>query len=151
MIYHPCLACRTASKAKKAVQEIQRHYPSAALTCLSLDLSQLESIQKFVHAFEKLNLPLHVLINNAGLVQQGWVMTKDGIEMTMASNHFGHFRLTHDLLPHFCDPQMARIVNVGSSMHKVRIDMTVYRLHTILTILIAYNYLNCSGYGIYQI
>jgi len=62
--------------------------------------------------------PIDVLINNAGV---GWInertLTEDGLETTMASNHFGHFLLTNLLLDRIKAAKQGRIVNVSSLAH----------------------------------
>ena len=60
---------------------------------------------------------LDVLINNAGSRFNDYQKSVDGIELTFATNHMGHFLLTHllfDLLKKSTD---ARIINVSSSSH----------------------------------
>ena len=54
------------------------------------------------------------LINNAGVMACPYSKTKDGLELQMGTNHFGHFYLTQLLLPRL---QSARIVNVSSLGH----------------------------------
>lgn len=58
-----------------------------------------------------------VLINNAGARFDRYQETAEGIELTFATNHLGHFLLTRLLLePLMCAPA-ARVVTVGSSAH----------------------------------
>lgn len=47
---------------------------------MALDLASLESIRKFAAEFIKLDIPLHILINNAGLFSATRTTTKDGFE-----------------------------------------------------------------------
>ena len=54
------------------------------------------------------------LINNAGVMACPFGKTKDGFELQMGTNHFGHFYLTKLLLPRLSS---SRIVNVSSAMH----------------------------------
>ena len=51
-----------------------------------LDLTSRASIHEAGLAFQKLNLPLHILINNAGVMRNRREVTEDGLEMTMAAN-----------------------------------------------------------------
>lgn len=51
-----------------------------------LDLTSCASIHRAVHAFQQLNIPLHVLINNAGVMRKRRGVTEDGFEITMAAN-----------------------------------------------------------------
>lgn len=65
--------------------------------------------------------PLHLLINNAGLVTGGLARTSEGWELQFATNHLGHFTLScglHDALAAGAvDRGEARIVSVGSTAH----------------------------------
>ena len=60
--------------------------------------------------------PITALINNAGVMACPFTKTKDGLEMQMGTNHFGHFYLTKLLLPRL---QSSRIVNVSSLGHSI--------------------------------
>ena len=62
------------------------------------------------------NIPITALINNAGVMACPYSLTKDGFEMQMGTNHFGHFYLTQLLLPQLLKSK-SRVVNVSSLMH----------------------------------
>ena len=62
----------------------------------SLDLADLSSVQAFA---EGLDGPVHLLINNAGVMALPHAQTADGFEMQFGTNHLGHFALTGRLLP----------------------------------------------------
>ena len=67
-------------------------------------------------AFLARDLPLHVLVNNAGLAgQRGH--TKSGFELAFGTNHVGHFLFTELLLEKLKASAPARIVNVASTAH----------------------------------
>lgn len=66
--------------------------------CRYCDLSSLESIRQFVKQFNKEQNRLDILINNAGVMRTPYSKTKDGFEMQIGVNHFGHFLLTNLLL-----------------------------------------------------
>lgn len=83
------LACRSASKASKAVESILSDYPDAKLSVMLLDLASLDSIRAFAIAFEELHSRLDVLLNNAGLLHPTREFTKDGFEMSFGVNHLG--------------------------------------------------------------
>ena len=68
----------------------------------------------FILIFRK--TPITALINNAGVMACPLTKTKDGLEMQMGTNHFGHFYLTKLLLPRL---QSSRIVNVSSVGHSI--------------------------------
>jgi len=63
------------------------------------------------------NLPLHILINNAGVTTKTFSLTDDGIQEEFGVNHVGHFLFTKLLLPKIKASQPARIVNVSSRNH----------------------------------
>lgn len=82
-------------------------------------MGSFESIKSFVAEFEKLNLPLDILINNAGVMFTPYWKTKDGFESQMGINHLGHFKLTNLLLDHLKKSKEGRIITVSSSAHRL--------------------------------
>ena len=82
-----------------------------------LDLGSLASVRECAQLFNQLNLPLHLLINNAGVAGLRG-LTKDGFEMTFGINHLGHFLLTQLLLEKLQASGPSRIVTVSSRAHK---------------------------------
>lgn len=83
-----------------------------------LDLADRSSVARFVEAWDG---PLHLLINNAGLVTGGLERTAEGWELQFATNHLGHFALAtglHDALARGgSERDGARIVSVSSTAH----------------------------------
>jgi len=82
-----------------------------------LDLANPESIDAFAKKFNASGKPLHLLINNAGIM---WVpLRKDsrGIESQLAVNYLGHFQLTARLWPALKKANGARVVNLSSFGH----------------------------------
>lgn len=65
---------------------------------MELDLGSLASIRKFVTNFKQKGLPLHILVNNAGIMFPPYGTTEDGFELQFGVNHLGHFALTNLLL-----------------------------------------------------
>ena len=64
---------------------------------------------------------LDILINNAGLAlfgEQEKTLTEDGNELTLQSNHLGHFLLTNLLMDKMEEFPGSRIVNVSSIAHQ---------------------------------
>ena len=59
-------------------------------------------------------MPLHILVNNAAAIVPTDGISVDGIETTMATNHFGPFLFTHRLLPALKAAGSARVVYVSS-------------------------------------
>ena len=69
---------------------------------LQLDLASLSSVRDFVKEFMRRKKKLHVLVNNAAMMLSCRDLTPkhtaDGLEITMATNHFGRFRWTFSLV-----------------------------------------------------
>jgi len=81
----------------------------------SLDLADLRSVEAFGAAYD--GGPLHLLINNAGIMACPLMRTAQGFEMQLGVNHVGHFHLTGLLLPALKAARGARVVAVASSGH----------------------------------
>src|SRR5262245_58871194 len=90
------LACRSKEKTQPVIDEITAAGGKADF--IALDLGSLESVRDAAKAFLDTNLPLHLLVNNAGHAS-ALGMTKDGFEMTFGVNHLGPFLFTMLLLP----------------------------------------------------
>jgi NAD(P)-dependent dehydrogenase (short-subunit alcohol dehydrogenase family) len=80
-----------------------------------LDLASLASVGAFVRRW---NRPLHLLINNAGVMRTPFGRTADGFELQFGTNHLGHFALTIGLLPALQDAGSARVVVLSSRGHR---------------------------------
>lgn len=103
---------RDIKKAKKNLAGI----PNVELE--ELDLSNPNSVDAFAEKFLKSERPLHLLINNAGIM---WVpLRRDdrGLESQLAVNYLAHFQLTARLWPALKKANGARIVNVSSGGHQ---------------------------------
>lgn len=87
---------------------------------MKLDLSSQQSVREFAKEFLAKESRLHVLIHNAGIAG---TFTKsvsvDGIELTMATNHYGPFLLTHLLIDILKKSGPSRIVVVASSWYQL--------------------------------
>ena len=113
---HVILACRSADKTAAVIDEIKRELGTANLEYLQLDLGDLASVRACAEAIAARNLPIHGLINNAGLAGQRGV-TKDGFEIAWGTNHLGHYLFTRLVLDRLTQAGHARIVNVASASH----------------------------------
>ncbi|XP_010545013.1 PREDICTED: short-chain dehydrogenase TIC 32, chloroplastic-like [Tarenaya hassleriana] len=123
---------RSIKAAEETKARILSEFPHSQIIVMSLDLSSLSSVRRFVAEFESLDLPLNILINNAGKYAQKHSITEDGIEMTFVTNYLGHFLLTKLLLKRMKESARqtgvkGRIVNVSSIIHSwFSGDMTRY-------------------------
>ena len=80
-----------------------------------IELSDLDSIATFVKGWDG---PLHILVNNAGLMASPEAHTPEGWELQFATNHLGHFALATGLYPALRAAGGARVVSVSSSAHQ---------------------------------
>jgi retinol dehydrogenase-12 len=108
------IACRDPARARAAADGV-RARTGAALELLTLDLAELASVRACARELAARELPLHVLINNAGLAGRG--LTRDGFEVCFGTNHLGHFLLTLLLRPQLMAAGRARVVTVASKAH----------------------------------
>ena len=113
------IAGRSEEKIRPVVQEIcsATGWPDAAMW-IPLELSDLASVKNCAEQFLKLGLPLHMLINNAGLAGAKG-QTAQGFELAFGVNHLGHFLLTHLLLDRIKASAPARIITVASRAHRM--------------------------------
>lgn len=80
-----------------------------------LDLSDLASVREFASKWG--DRPLHLLINNAGVMACPQSYTKDGFETQLGTNHLGHFLLSALLTPALKRGAPARVISLSSSAH----------------------------------
>ncbi|XP_036996352.2 dehydrogenase/reductase SDR family member on chromosome X [Artibeus jamaicensis] len=117
------LAGNDTAKAEGAVRSIKEETLNDKVEFLYCDLASLESIREFVHKFKKKKIPLHVLVNNAGVMMVPQRKTVDGFEEHFGLNYLGHFLLTNLLLDTLqesgCPGRSARVVSMSSATHYV--------------------------------
>lgn len=109
------LACRSAERTQAVLDEI-RALPGGKAEFLPLELGDLASVRACAETFLARGLPLHLLINNAGLAGARG-QTKSGFELAFGVNHLGHFLLTQLLLERIQASAPGRIVTVASKAH----------------------------------
>jgi len=110
------LAGRNPAKVEETVGAIRGDVPDALLEALHLDLASLASVRAAAAAVEQIGA-IDVLVNNAGVMATPYSRTADGLELQMATNHFGPFLLTGLLLPQLVASGDGRVVNVSSLFH----------------------------------
>ena len=110
------LANRSAEKTKPVIEELARATDNDRLESLVIDLGDLASVRRAAAELLARDLPIHCLINNAGLAGVRG-LTKDGFELAFGTNHLGHFLFTNLLLARIRASGPARIVNVSSQSH----------------------------------
>jgi retinol dehydrogenase-12 len=110
------IACRSAERAQPVVDEIRGLDSAPKVEALSLDLADFDSVRHCAQAFLARGLPLHLLINNAGLAGARG-STRSGFELAFGVNHMGHFLLTQLLTERLTASAPARVVTVASKAH----------------------------------
>lgn len=108
------LANRSEAKTRPVLDAIRAGGGRAEF--LPLDLSDLASVRRCAEDFLARDERLHVLVNNAGVAGVKGI-TRDGFQLTFATNHLGPFLFTLLLLPRLRENPGARIVNVASRAH----------------------------------
>uniref|UniRef100_A0A0A9GRX5 Uncharacterized protein n=1 Tax=Arundo donax TaxID=35708 RepID=A0A0A9GRX5_ARUDO len=76
---HVVMAVRNVSAGLKAKEGILAKIPGAEVDVLELDLSSMASVRRFASEFQSLNLPLNILINNAGVMTRDCTRSCDGL------------------------------------------------------------------------
>jgi NAD(P)-dependent dehydrogenase (short-subunit alcohol dehydrogenase family) len=109
---HVIVPARDMSKAQNAVKAI------AGVELATLDLSDSASVDAFADRFLKSQRPLHILVNNAGVMAVPLIRDARGYESQFATNHLGHFQLTERLWPALLQADGARVISVSSRGHR---------------------------------
>lgn len=134
------LACRNRARGNAAVAALRREVAAApaahpalsgttgsggggggggggTVELLDLDTSDLASVSACAAAFTARHSRLDILMNNAGGMMLPWFLTRDGVEVTTATNFLGHFALTGRVWDLLAATPGARVVNVSSMVH----------------------------------
>lgn len=97
--WHIIMACRDFLKAERAAKSAglsKENY-----TIMHMDLASLDSVRQFVDNFRRSGMPLDVLVCNAAVYQptaKDPTFTAEGFELSVGTNHLGHFLLSRLLL-----------------------------------------------------
>ncbi len=110
------LAVRDVGAGGRTVKDVAETTGNRALRVAPLDLAEPASVAAFVAAWEG---PLHVLVNNAGVMACPEQRTARGWELQFATNHLGHFALATGLHGALAADGAARIVVVSSTGHQL--------------------------------
>lgn len=130
---HVIMACRDLARADTAKQKLlaksKGRIPESRLELLRLDLGSLASVRTFAREYVAQKRPLHLLINNAGVLHKHRTLTQDGFEAQMGVNHLGHFLLTTMLLESLEASAPARVVQLSSdAINMATLDGTFFDL-----------------------
>ena len=116
--WHVVMACRDLAKAANVAQEVG--IPQDSYTLMQIDLASLDSVRQFVKTFRESGKSLDALVCNAAiylpLIKEP-LRSPEGYELSVATNHLGHFLLCNLMLEdlkHSADP---RLVILGTVTH----------------------------------
>ncbi|MFE3459579.1 SDR family oxidoreductase [Nocardiopsis aegyptia] len=91
---------RNQRKGEAAIAAIRHAVPGADISLRGLDLASLDSVAALGDTLREEGRPIHILINNAGVMRPpNRQTTADGYEIQFGTNHLGHFALVGHLLP----------------------------------------------------
>lgn len=118
--WHVVMACRDVRKAGDAAREVG--IPQGTYTIMHLDLGDLESVRRFSREFRASGRNLTALLCNAAIYMpllKEPLRSPEGYELTMTTNHLGHFLLCNLMLEDLKNSfdQDKRLVILGTVTH----------------------------------
>jgi protochlorophyllide reductase len=116
--WHVVMACRDIPKTKQAAQMVGMSPES--YTIIHIDLASLESVRKFVTEFRARGNSLDALVCNAAIYMpllKEPLRSPEGYELTVATNHLGHFLLCNLMLEDLKQSSDPRLVILGTVTH----------------------------------
>lgn len=112
------LVCRDPARGEAAQAAIAGGSGNGDVRLFLADLAVQAEVHRVAHQLCDTYPAIHVLVNNAGVVNLRYTETPDGIETVFAVNHLAYFLLTHLLLERLRASAPARVVNVASDAHR---------------------------------
>jgi NAD(P)-dependent dehydrogenase (short-subunit alcohol dehydrogenase family) len=108
------LAVRNLEAGERTAEDLIATTGNKGIHVAPLELSEPASVRAFAAAWDG---PLHILVDNAGMMASPLMRTPQGWEMQFATNHLGHFGLATGLHGALAAAGGARVVSVSSSAH----------------------------------
>ncbi|KAJ4733710.1 NAD(P)-binding Rossmann-fold superfamily protein [Rhynchospora pubera] len=93
------MVCRNKERGEAAQSQIQSNTGNPNIHLEICDLSSVKDIRTFVSHFSSNDKPIHVLVNNAGILENNRVITPEGLELSFAVNVAGTYTMTELLVP----------------------------------------------------
>ncbi|CAH0728651.1 unnamed protein product, partial [Brenthis ino] len=112
------MACRDMKKCEAVRRDIVLETNNKYVYCRPCDLASTASIREFVARMKAEEPHVNILVNNAGVMETPKGVTKDGFEIQLGINHFGHFLLTQLLLDTLKQSAPSRVVVVTCNAHQ---------------------------------
>jgi len=111
------LLSRNEKKGERICKQIGEKNKNTKVKFYRVDISSMKDIRRAVENIKSDFNHIDVLINNAGARFDNYLKNEEGIELTFATNHLGHFLLTLSLIEMLKKSAQGRIINVSSSVH----------------------------------
>ena len=113
---------RSPSKAEELKQSL-KSLTGRESTSIIADLSSQEEVKRAASEFLSMDIPLNILLNNAGIMNTSRKETVDGLEEVFSVNHLAYYSLTLMLMNKLIESGPSRVVNVASGAHMFVKDM----------------------------
>ncbi len=113
------LPVRTRQAGEDAAADIQASTGNDKIGVADMDLGDWASVRAFADSFLKTGQPLHILINNAGIMATPERRIMGHVESQFGTNHLGHMLLTCRLVPALLKAAPARVVCLSSIGHRI--------------------------------
>ncbi|MGW6197481.1 SDR family NAD(P)-dependent oxidoreductase [Kribbella sp. NPDC055110] len=108
------LAVRNTAAGERVAAQLIESTGNSHIFVAPIELADRASVRAFAATWDG---PLHILVNNAGVMAEPLNRTPEGWEHQFATNHLGHFGLALGLYDALAAAGSARIVSVSSSAH----------------------------------
>jgi retinol dehydrogenase 12 len=108
---------RDKARTEQAVKDLIAATGNSNIRYFLANFSSMQSVRQLAAQVKSEISVMDVLVNNAGGVFPDFKLNEDGLEMTIATNHFAYFLLTNLLLDLLKKAKAGRIVNVASDSH----------------------------------
>lgn len=111
------LLSRNEKKGEKICDQIKKRTNRPLAKFYKVDISSLKEVRNILERIKTDFEYIDVIINNAGARFDNYLKNDEGVELTFATNHLGHFLLTISLIEMLKKSTQGRIINVSSSAH----------------------------------
>lgn len=111
------LLSRNEKMGENICDQIRNKNNSARAKFYKADISSMKNVREVSERIKSDFDHIDVLINNAGARYDKYLKNDEGIELTFATNHLGHFLLTISLIEMLKKSTQGRIINISSSAH----------------------------------
>jgi NAD(P)-dependent dehydrogenase (short-subunit alcohol dehydrogenase family) len=108
------LAVRNLEAGERTAADLIAGTGNKQVAVAPLDLADRGSVDAFLAGWDS---PLHILVDNAGVMATPLTRTAEGWELQFATNHLGHFALATGLHRHLAAAGGARVVSLSSAAH----------------------------------